>query len=367
MLNLMHGYQVNLIHKSAKLKREVKFSLPFDGIAKPNVKIGQRFVSGEKLFTIENRKITESHFMPKELGVQINEIIDYVCRINGEFVSPGEIIAERIMSGGLSAKRILTASEGIVDFSRMKLGYLDILSEVHEGDYTSNFAGQIFDIDLNRGLKILTDIWEIPLLSVNSYDHISYHNCFNQVFGSFDVLGDGNGVYTSRDLKEDYSGKIVFAGRFLYPDLAHALYDKGCKYIVTGSMNYDDFSDLNLPVAILNGFGNIHMDKFLLFMLKEMSSNSVFIDSGRLSMNIISASEISKNIISSNSYYNSAIKVNDVVKSFDSDSYGLIGRVVSLEENGMYALVSMQNEATYLIYPRNLRLYSEEYSNVRVG
>lgn len=367
MLNLMHGCLVNLIHKSAKLKREEKFSVPFDGIAKPNVKIGQRFVSGEKLYTIENRKITESHFMPEELGVKINEIIDYVCRINGEFVSPGEVIAERIVSGGLSAKRVLTASEGIVDFSRIKLGYLDILSEVHEGEYSANFNGQIFDIDLNRGLKILADVWEIPIFSINSYDHISYHNCFNQVFGTFDVIGDGSGVYTSRDLKDDYNGKIVFAGRFLYPDLAHILYDKGCKYIITGSMNYDDFSDLNLPVAVLNGFGNIYMDKFLLFMLREMNGNTMYMDPGRSVMNILSTSEINKNIMTNDNYYGSSIQVNDVVKSFDSDSYGLVGRVVSLEENGLYALVSMQNDATYLIYPRNLRLYSEEYSNVRVG
>lgn len=367
MLNLIAGCQVNLIHKSVKLKRGVKFSIPFDGTVKPNVKTGQKFIPGEELFTIENRRIVESHFMPKELGVQINEILDFVCRINGEFVSPGEVIAERIMGGGLTAKRVLTASEGIVDFSRIKLGYLDILSEVNEMQYSANFNGQVFDVDLNRGLKIISDLWEVPLFSINYYDHISYHNCFNQVFGILDVIGDGDGIYTMRDLKDDYTGKIVFAGRFLYPDFARILFDKGCKYIIAGAMNYDDFKDLNLPVAVLNGFGNIHMDKFLLFMLREMNGNSLFVDPGRLVINILPAVEISKKVHMEDVYYNSAIKVNDVVKSYDSDSYGLVGRVVSLEENGMYALVSMQNDSTYLIYPRNLRLYSEEYSRSRVS
>ena len=71
------------------------------------VSVGEFVVVGQKLFESQRKKVKESYYLPKILGVKIERSIDYVGRISGEYVSTGDLLGEKLTAGGMLGKRIL--------------------------------------------------------------------------------------------------------------------------------------------------------------------------------------------------------------------------------------------------------------------
>ncbi len=241
------------------IKKEPSYilPLPFNGKVDVRVKRGDDFKSGDILFSRMTKKIIESHHIPTQLGVKVKDSGDYIARLGGEYVEKGEVLAERLMSGGLVVKRIVATQEGILSLDRVDKGYLDIMSSTEVTDVKIDFRGKVESIDSNNGMHVRANAWVMRIITSMRAAEDDLSSSF---IGEFTQIGDGTSVYTQKDLKESYEGCIVYAGRFVYPDLVRELYRRGAELVVAYAMDYEDYSAITEPIVLLGGFGSVVFD-----------------------------------------------------------------------------------------------------------
>ncbi|HRY22192.1 MAG TPA: hypothetical protein P5311_00260, partial [Candidatus Dojkabacteria bacterium] len=101
------------------------FSIPYQSGDRVSVKVGEGIKKGEEILTKSGSHITHSFYLPEEIDVQIGKLREHINCIDGELVGKGDVLVERVMSGGLSVKKVISPVQGVVDLSRLKSGYLD--------------------------------------------------------------------------------------------------------------------------------------------------------------------------------------------------------------------------------------------------
>lgn len=349
---------MNIIHKSIKYVSGTEVLIPFNGKIKSCIKTGQSFEKGDTLFQVEGRKLEGSYSLVEDLGVKPEKALDFVTRIEGEYITKDDVIAEKIVSGGFMSKRVISEHEGIIDLSKIKVGYINILSELTSKACVSTFNGVVKDIDFSRGLIVENDVFEIPYFFLNV-------DLEENIFGNLQVLSDAETIPSARKMQDSFEGKVVFAGRFLYPELATELFKRGCEFILVSSMNYDDLKTLNLPVGILTGFGNIYFDSTRLDFFKELDGMQVVIpkNGGVVQFPVGLNNKISRLI--EQKHYTAFLQKGDIVKSRDLESFGLVGEIVSFDEGNNFAKVLIQDGSEFTIRVENLELYVEDFSIMR--
>lgn len=358
ILNLICGFLVNIIHKSIKYSSGKKILIPFKGKVRSCIKSGQEFNKGDVLFQVEGRKLEGAYSLVEELGVKPEKTLNFVTRIEGEYISKNDVIAEKIVSGGFMSKRVVSEHEGIVDLSKIRMGYVNILSELVEKSCVSTFGGIVEDIDFSRGIVVQSDVCEMPLFFLNT-------DLQENVFGQLQVLSDAESIPSARKMQDSFEGKVVFAGRYLYPELATELFRRGCEFILVSSMNYDDLKDLNLPIGIFAGFGNIYFDTVRLGFLKELDGFQVLIPKeGRVVQFPVGLNNKISRMIEQK-HYTDFLQKGDIVKSRDLESFGLVGEIISFDDDSNFAKVLMQDGSEFTIRIENLELYIEDYSMMR--
>jgi hypothetical protein len=359
ILNLICGYQVNPIHKSIKYVSSRGVFIPFEGKVKSCIKRGEVFGKGQILFEVEKRKLLSSYYLPDDLGINVKDTLDYVNRIEGEYISKDDVLAEKTVSSGLLSKRVLSEHDGIVNLSTADLGYVKILSEIDTHSIVATFGGEVKDVKAGSGIFLETDVCEIPLFYTNSQEDES-------VFGTFKLLNDSSSISSTKNIEESFDGSIVFAGRFLYPELAMDLFKKGCKYLLVSSMNYDELKDLDIPIGILTGFGNIYFDTTMMNLFKELNNSQVVIlpREKKVEFPVGLNDNISK--LFEQNFYTAFLKKGDIVKSVDLDSFGLVGEIASLDYLGGSATILTQEGNTFLVPIANLQYYHEDFSLMRL-
>lgn len=363
----MFGLQVNLKYKGVKYISAKPVLIPFEGKVNCNVKEGEAFSRGDVLFSTEKRKVIASYSLAKELGLKKTNFEDFICRIDGEYIMAGEILAERVISGGLLLKRVVAEKEGIVDFSRLDSGYVDILAELDSEDFVAKFSGKVLEMRVGEGLLVASDVCRVPLMCIKDSAKGKSLNDLSSLCGQLEILGQQvQGVPSKKNLKKTYDGKIVFAGRFLYPDVVEELFSRGAKFVLVGSMNYQDFVNLDLPMGVLLGFGNIYFDEILYSVFKEFRDFEICIDVSSNSLEFILGLNTEFANLFKSSYYGK-ITTGTLVKSFDLESFGMVGEVVSLPNDSNLASVKMQNNSVFSIEKKNLAIYSEDFSTMITG
>jgi hypothetical protein len=362
----MFGLQVNLKYKGVKYISAKSILIPFEGKVKCRIKEGETFSKGDVLFSTEKRKIISSYSLIKELDLKTKNFEDFICRIEGEYIMEGEVIAERVVSGGLLLKRVVAEKEGIIDFSRLESGYVDILAELDFEDFVAKFSGKVLDVRIGEGLMIASDVCRIPFASIRKSEIEKTLNGLGSICGQFEMIGEAQGMPSKRTLQKSYDNKIVFAGRFLYPDVVEELYSRGAKFVLVGSMNYKDFIGLNVPIGVILGFGNIYFDEILSSVFREFQNLEVCIDSSSSSLEFILGLNTQFASLFKSSHYQD-ISVGALVKSFDLDSFGMVGEVISLDGKDGLTSVKMQNNSTPVIDGKNLAIYSEDFSTMLTG
>jgi hypothetical protein len=333
-------------------------SIPFEGRIKSSLKEGDVFEKGATLFEVDKRKRLASYSLPEDLGTSAENSRDFVNRIEGEYISKNDVIAERLVSGGLLSKRILSDYDGIVSLKNINLGYVNILSELGVERQVASFNGIVKNRDIGRGLDVETDVCSIPLF----YSNVSSEK--EDFWGSFEIITDTGSLPSSRNMADSFEGKIVFAGRFLYPELAKELFKRGAKFILVGSMNYDDLKTLDIPIGVLTGFGNIFFDSILLDFFKQLNGFqiSVLPSSGIVQFPVGLNDRISQ--LFEQNYYTHAVKKGDIVRSVGLESFGLIGKVFDLKDG--FAEVLTQEGLSITVDVNNLEVYNEEFSLMRM-
>lgn len=313
-----------------------KFEIPLNGREKLFVNQGGYIKKGTELFETNISTVKKSIYIPKTLDCRIEDSPKCISRINGEYIEQGEVIANRRSSGGLTVTEIIAPVSGILDLSRIGKGYADILGEESSSLFVSNFDGYINTINPTDGLIITA-----PAVAI---DAVAMTKTENKYFGHLEILDDGKSIVTEGSLKDDYTGKIVWVGPYLYKKVAVELFERGAIALVTYAMSYEEFRNIGLPVAVLGGFGAVHTDKQFLDKFLELKDNIVVLDETESQLFVIGDFKIE------NSEWFVKTVLNQKVISCSPSLQGYVGKVVDIHEDSNYVLVDFDKKGTVLVH-----------------
>jgi len=86
--------------------KDYHFSIPYQSGDRVSVKVGERIKKGEEILTKSGSHITHSFYLPEEIDVLDWETKRAYKIASTESLSKrGDILVERVMSGGLSVKK----------------------------------------------------------------------------------------------------------------------------------------------------------------------------------------------------------------------------------------------------------------------
>ncbi len=323
--------------------KEHKVLVPAEGLVTFNCKRLDQVRKGTTLFTTKNQKVVETHILTEELNVKVQDVKEYLVRIEGEYVMQGEQLAERLVNGGLSIKRVSAGTDGIISFARLDRGVIDILGEEEIIEHKSPIYGRVTDIDIVKGVYISTECFGI--FGKNNYIKENI-----ELSGEFVFLGSGDSIYSSKHLSERYDNKIVFVGKFVYPDLVSELYKRGAMHVITYAINYEDLRNISFNITVLGGFGNIAMPDMWYNSIKDFNGSyvSILLEKGKSTIYIVDdAQYLIENQVKIKSDIVDDLKVGMDVRIRDISNLNEIGKVAYIENE--YIQVRLESGSTILV------------------
>jgi len=293
------------------------------------VNVGDMVKEGTEILVKRGNNVKNSFFLPSQLGCAKENIGRYLTCMDGEFVEKGDILAEKISMGGLTIKKLVSPIQGVVDMSRIGIGYLDLLGEEQENGVMSN------PID---GITIKSTAYALDLVAISNVQEDSKY-----IVGEFVSLGSGNDVIL-KSVEENLQDKIVFAGKRLHPDLLRDIFEKGAKFVLSYSMDYQNFRNQGLPVGVIGGFGEIYSPKEMVekitkknhtFAVVDVNESQIFFLGGNIKDGMKDSLFV-QNIVGRK------------VISHSLGNYGMLGEVNGVEDEA-YISVNWENGASSII------------------
>lgn len=313
-----------------------RFRIPLNGTENVFVKQSTFVKIGDKLFERKESTLKKSLYLPKVLKCKELECNKYVTRVDGEYVEQGEVVAQISSKGGLSVTQMVTPVSGLMDLSRIDKGYIDILGEEKDSVFESNFDGFVEIVNPNDGLVINSSAVSVDLVSTTKVD--------GSFFGKLDILSDGRSIVNVDSLEQDYRGKVVWVGPYLYKKVALEIFERGAIAILTYAMSYDEFRDIGLPIAVLGGFGAVHCDMQITDRLIKLKDSLVVLDAKENQLFVVGNFDMDNRDWFVDQY------INQKVISRSISHYGYIGRVVDIHEDSDHVMVDFDNKGTVLVH-----------------
>lgn len=318
-----------------KMVKDTKLFIEVEGSPEVYVNSGDEVKKGDKLYSVERKKILESHYLPKALGISVEKSSEYVGRVGGEYVMEGELLAEKLTSGGLVTKRLIAGADGIVSLKRLDKGYIDILSEADRVNVSCPVNGLVDEVVLNSGIYIRTDAVKVELFDVEGFENAEHHP---EVTGILHSVVKDSQVPAPSNLEQDYEGKIVFVGQHFHRQLITELYKRGCEAIVAYSADVSLIVELSIPVVLLKGYGHIQKDEDYYKLIEKNEGEWVKIDLRDKSIYIFDSAVKPKEV---KDRFVATLKEKASVSSHDIDTFGLSGKCLEGEvEDDKYAIVA---------------------------
>lgn len=319
-----------LRHRLLENYEEYTFKIPVSSRDKVLVKGGDRVEEGTEIFLRKGNYVRHSFFLPDQLNCSIQNIPDCIACIDGELIGEGDILAEKVVSGGLTVKRLIAPSSGIVDLTRARHGYIDILGEEQESLVKSTFNADIVDVNPLDGITFKTSALALDLISISNTQSIT-------LAGEFKTINTGKDVKLKGE-DTSYEDKIVFVGKHLHHGLLKDLFEKGAKFVLTYSMDYQDYRNQGLPIGIIGGFGEIFSGEKFLQELSALEGCYAIVDFEECQVFFL---KDTKKLGKKESVFVKNL-VGSKIVSRASGSYGMNGEIVEVEGSG-YATVEWEN------------------------
>jgi hypothetical protein len=286
---------------------------------------GDNIKQGTDLIRKTESSIKYSFYIPEKIGVGIPQISQYINCIDGELVNKGDVLAQKVVSGGLHIKKLISPAQGVVDLSRLSSGYLDLLGEENEVVVSRNFNGTVEEINPIDGINILASSYALDILAISD-SNIS-KDSDRKLIGQFTTLGEGKDLLLEAS-EDNYQDKIVFVGKYLHTNLLHDLFEKGALFVLTYSMDYEDFRKQGLPVGVVGGFGEMYSSKEIIERISSMDKKLVVVDYEESQLFFVT--DDTKYDANKDIFVKSAVGSTIISRSLSN--YGMLGKVVSMED-----------------------------------
>lgn len=296
----------------------------------------QQVEKGDQLYKTVKNNIKHSLYLPEEISCKLSKILEYIRCIDGEYIEEGEVLAEKISSNGLFANKLLSPSSGLVDLSRIQTGFLDILGEEAEHIVKSRFSGHIQEVNPVDGITVKADAYALDLIAISN---VPNRGEGKTVSGEFIFIGDGKELKFKGD-EDSYQNKVVFVGKHLHTSLLQDLFEKGAAFVLTCSMDYEEFRMQSLPIGIIDGFGDIYSSEEFIQKLKQFENSFVVLDWEESQAFFVSDKKLVEDATRGSFVRN---LVGNTVISRSNSNYGMLGRIADIAEGGEYVTVEWGN------------------------
>lgn len=345
---LMHiqtklNYNLGLMiikHEIISRYEDYEFKIPYSSSDKVLVKPGQKVKVGDNIFEKKQNSKVYTFYVPSQIPISAHEVEKYITCIDGELVKEGDVLLEKEVTGGLNIKKLVSPIEGVVDLSRVGSGYIDILGEESSSIFKSSFTGEVVDVNLVDGIIIKA---RVSAMDIKALSKMYQKEEEGKIFGEFVVIGDGVNLQVKAD-QDDYTNKIVFAGKYLHTSLLQDLFEKGAAFVLTYSMDYADFRKQTLPLGVLGGFGEISCGNEILTSIGSKNSSLCFVDLDESQIFFLSSYK-------SKSGKGNFVKdlMGSTVRSLSLSNYSMIGKIIDMEEGEAFVTVEWENGSKGII------------------
>ena len=173
-----------------------------------------------------------------------------------------------------------------------------------------------------------------------------------KLIGEFAVLGEGKDLLLKAG-EESYRDKIVFVGKYLHSELLQDLFKKGAAFVLTYSMNYEDFRKQGLPVGVIGGFGEMYTSKEILKLISTMDGKLVVVDYDESQMFFVTDDSVLKT--ENEIFVKNAVGSRVISRSLSI--YGMLGTILSMEDE-QYATVEWEGGQRSIVNIANVEFIS---------
>ncbi len=295
------------IHRRLKPSSKKQIFLEFSrGDIIPKVAVNDNVKVGDRLYEADDNKVVQTIVVSKLLGIAAERSSDYIGRIHGEYILPGDLIGEKITAGGLASKRVVSASEGMINLKRIKEGIVEIVGGVERTHVTSPVNGKVRRVVRDNGLELETSVSSIRPMATNNLRDFS---------GEIMVLDSGDGVYTPSQIPQEVRGRIVYAGRHIYNETLERLNELGAQCVIVNSVDYEVFRNFTGQIIVLEGFGQLKFRDFWTKFFALNDGKHAIIQSKQRSIEISSPEFVTVNKHLDNRYILESLEKGLVVQS----------------------------------------------------
>lgn len=251
MLSYFHRLLVN--------KSRQKIYRFFNGQAQ--VSVGQKVLPYE-IVGVQHKKPGFRVFRLDEiLGVDSFKAGEFLVRSVGSYLIKGETIAKRTFFLGLGGIVFKSPVEGVIKEYDRETGQLMIEYPTQVIKVPSGVEGEIAEVLPNRRVVV-----QSSALVVRGRLGVGFRR-----EGIIKVLAFSEIPVLLSAVTDDLFGKIVVAGSSVSREVLYKLTSIGAKGLITGGIEWRDFSglrgtrgqleDVGLTLVVLGGFGNLAIDK----------------------------------------------------------------------------------------------------------
>ena len=317
--------------------------MPVPRASKLMVSVGEEVAFTQKVAEYEMKKIVDSYHLPTLLGCRAENSAEYVGRVHGELIFEGDLLGERLSSAGLVSKKIYAAVDGVVSTKRISEGYIDLISEKESGEILSSWTGKVTAIELGNSIEFEVD-------GVSFRPKVSPLNKKEQCEGELMIINKGDSIYTKADLASDYTGKVVYLGRFGYAETVKEILGRGANAVIVDSLDYEVYE--NAPkgkIFVLKGFGQSVANPTITDFLSAHAGYMVVIDPEFITVISASTSQYKRGVV--DEYLTSHAEVGEQVIVKSPKFPMAVGEIIGLydEQDVNQALLELRSGGRILV------------------
>ncbi|MBN1618774.1 hypothetical protein JW887_05550 [Candidatus Dojkabacteria bacterium] len=331
---------IGVEEKKIYYSTDEEISIDFSGSASCVVSKGDEISPDSLIFEGESSEVLQSINLPKDLGVNVDEVGKYLLKDQGEIIDKGEVIARRSVSFGLAEKIAFSQYNGKVALDRLSSGFVDIMAPSEYSSVKAGIYGKVFNI------LPLSNYRRSISFSVNGFVAKAFTCVGESKGGKLKLIKDGNSMYSTSDIDESCKGKILVLGRKLTFKLYEAAVENDVSGIIVGAVDraeFDGIKDEVIPIFVTEGWGTIPINAVLLDLLSSHKDKFTYLDVDRES--IVLYHDDRENIKKRSFFVNipdfnnvdicpvRLVKIGDFVKILDLPFWGYTAKVISIMDN----------------------------------
>ena len=243
-----------------------KYELPLK--TKLNFNVGESIKKDDLIGVTRDFEVLQTFNLKELLKVKVDEVKKYIKVFDKEYITVGDILAERSVMGGLGKYEAISEFDGFVDLSEIKKGTIKILGEIKESVIRASANGTIDTVIHGEYIEVKSNVLSFIL---------------NSSFGKGEYMGEFIYVPKEGNIEEfGVINKIVFVNDVIDKEKYLRINEFSPKAIICTVVSPEFSASSSKIHNLFSMFGvseSFELNKLYVNNLSRMSGLSAFVSS----------------------------------------------------------------------------------------